>query len=231
MMIRAARIEDADGIAAVHVRSWQMAYVGLVPQDYLDTLSVDQRRAAWERILAETAGPRSGTLVAEDDDIVIGFVHLCPTRDADHDSHTVGEIASIYVLAEAWGTGTGRALMAAALDRLTHAGFARATLWVLDTNHRARRFYETGPWQLDGATKRDDLRGFPLSEVRYACRLPVEDACTRTLVSPSFKPPSPPDHPRFRFEPLGPEHNAADLDAWSSSIDHIHVTNFQSFDH
>ncbi len=42
---------------------------------------------------------------------------------------------------------------------------------------------------------------------------------------PGFEPPNPDDHPRFRFEPLGPEHNAADLDAWSSSsIDLIHAT-------
>ncbi|MHB8295673.1 MAG: N-acetyltransferase [Acidimicrobiales bacterium] len=46
----------------------------------------------------------------------------------------------------------------------------------------------------------------------------------RPLVPPGFEPPNPPSHPRFRFEPLGPEHNAADLDAWSSSIDHIHAT-------
>lgn len=36
--------------------------------------------------------------------------------------------------------------------------------------------------------------------------------------------PDPPDHPRFRFAVLGPEHNAADLHAWSTSIDHIHRT-------
>lgn len=167
-MIRAARVEDSGPIADVHVRSWQAAYVGLVPQDYLDTLSVDQRRPVWERILSEMAWPRSGTLVAEADRSVIGFVNLCPTRDEDHDPSTVGEITSIYVLAEAWGTGTGRALMAAALDRLAQAGFVRATLWVLDTNDRARRFYEAGPWRLEGAIKREDQRGFLLAEVRYA---------------------------------------------------------------
>jgi hypothetical protein len=46
----------------------------------------------------------------------------------------------------------------------------------------------------------------------------------QALVPPEFDVPTPPDHPRFRFEPLGPEHNVADLEAWSSSIDHIHAT-------
>jgi hypothetical protein len=45
-----------------------------------------------------------------------------------------------------------------------------------------------------------------------------------SLVPASFDVPNPPDHALFRFEPLGPEHNAADLEAWSSSIDHIHST-------
>ena len=30
--------------------------------------------------------------------------------------------------------------------------------------------------------------------------------------------------PQFRLEPLGPEHNAADYAAWTSSIDHIRAT-------
>jgi hypothetical protein len=30
--------------------------------------------------------------------------------------------------------------------------------------------------------------------------------------------------PRFRLEPLGPEHNAADHAAWTGSIDHIRAT-------
>jgi hypothetical protein len=44
------------------------------------------------------------------------------------------------------------------------------------------------------------------------------------LVPPDFSVPEPPSHPQFRFAVLGPEHNAADLEAWSSSIDHIHST-------
>jgi RimJ/RimL family protein N-acetyltransferase len=30
--------------------------------------------------------------------------------------------------------------------------------------------------------------------------------------------------PQFRLEPLGPQHNDADYDAWSSSIEHIRAT-------
>jgi hypothetical protein len=36
--------------------------------------------------------------------------------------------------------------------------------------------------------------------------------------------PDPPSGPGFRLTPLGTEHNEGDLDAWSSSVDHIHAT-------
>jgi hypothetical protein len=44
------------------------------------------------------------------------------------------------------------------------------------------------------------------------------------FVPASFDPPLSLVHAAFRLEPLGPEHNASDHAAWSSSIDHIRST-------
>ena len=44
--IRPAAEGDAAGIARVHVRSWQEAYAGIVPEAYLASLDVDQRDRA-----------------------------------------------------------------------------------------------------------------------------------------------------------------------------------------
>jgi hypothetical protein len=44
------------------------------------------------------------------------------------------------------------------------------TLWVLDTNERARRFYEARGWRADGTSKSDASRGSPVVEVRYRYR-------------------------------------------------------------
>ncbi|GAA3481573.1 N-acetyltransferase [Streptomyces yanii] len=41
------------------------------------------------------------------------------------------------------------------------------------------------------------------------------------LVAPDFAVPHPPATDHFRLEPLGPQHNAADHAAWTSSIAHI----------
>jgi GNAT superfamily N-acetyltransferase len=166
MHIRPAQPTDAAAIAEVHVRSWQDAYRGLLPQDYLDKLDVGRRRAGWDRILAATAWPGTGAFVAECSNGIIGFAHIGPARDED-EPDAVGEMTAIYVLARAWGAGAGRALMAAAVATLADAGFAEASLWVLDGNTRARGFYELAGWAVDGVDRVEERYGFPLREVRY----------------------------------------------------------------
>lgn len=167
-VVRAARVEDAAEIAVVHVRSWQGAYRGLLPQAYLDGLDPAQRVGRWERSLAELDSVNGGVLVAEDHHgHLIGFISYSQSRDEDVDRKQVGEVDAIYLLPFAWGKGFGRRLMAAALGQLADASFREVTLWVLDSNVRARRFYEAGGWSADGATKNDDSRGFPITQLRY----------------------------------------------------------------
>src|SRR5690606_41064361 len=69
----------------------------------------------------------------------------------DHPDENVGEVTAIYLRQAHWGRGIGRRLFAAVVDRLREAGFEEAILWVLDTNARARRFYEAAGWEADGS--------------------------------------------------------------------------------
>jgi RimJ/RimL family protein N-acetyltransferase len=61
--------------------------------------------------------------------------------------------------------------MAAALGALRASGFATASLWVLEDNPRARRFYEREGWRHDGAKREEEFLGVPISEVRYRIEL------------------------------------------------------------
>jgi GNAT superfamily N-acetyltransferase len=171
MEIREAVTGDEMAIADVHVRSWKSAYPGLIPQPYLDALRAEDRSASWEITLARSQWPRSGILVLTDRDRVTGFSHLCPTRDEDRDPETTAEITSIYLAPEAWGAGNGVALMNASIRRLREAGYEAASLWAMDKNARARRFYETGGWALDGTTKIHDWGEFVCTDVRYVLDL------------------------------------------------------------
>lgn len=44
------------------------------------------------------------------------------------------------------------------------------------------------------------------------------------FVPEDFDPPRSFQGPGFRLEPLGPDHNERDYEAWTSSMDHIHAT-------
>lgn len=170
MQVRIATVDDALAVAAVHVRTWRRAYRGLLPDAYLDGLSVERRNDVWSCILAETDLPRTGTFVLEEGLDVIGFVHVSPTRDDDLPA-AAGEVTGIYITPSAWRRGGGRQLMDAAVASLKAAGFATAALWVLETNLAARSFYERQGWEPDGARKVDDRGDFVLIEVRYCTTL------------------------------------------------------------
>lgn len=176
--VRPASPEDADRLAAIHVRSWQVAYRGLLPDEYLDQLNPADRVERWRRILLATDLSRGGVLVLAADDVLgagadlLGFAGFGPSRDADANPAQVAEITTIYLLPEVWGSGLGRQLMAAAVERLAGTGYAQATLWVLDSNLRARRFYTGCGWAEDGASQRDETLGFPITEVRFRRSLP-----------------------------------------------------------
>lgn len=174
MHVRPAVVDDAERIAEIHVLSWQAGYRGLLPQPLLDGLHPAQRVPRWTATVQHAAWPGQGTLVADaggDAGKLIGFADLRPTRDGDQDPLEVGEIASFYVLPAAWGHGVGRSLMAAAVHALGVAGYSSASLWVLQTNVRAIRFYAGLGWEPDGAVKDDVVGGSAICDVRYGLRL------------------------------------------------------------
>jgi len=47
--IRRANIEDADGIAKVHVDSWKTTYKGIIPNNFLNGLSYEDRTELWKQ--------------------------------------------------------------------------------------------------------------------------------------------------------------------------------------
>lgn len=161
-------------MARVHVRAWQAAYQGQIPQDYLDVLDVGQRVKAWAQSLVPGGGEgiyvhasrETGiALVAEDYGEILGIAAVGPSRSSPEEG--VGELFMINLVPEAWGRGVGRLLLESAESELGTLGYGEAILWVLATNERARRFYERAGWLADAGERRDESRGFILEEVRY----------------------------------------------------------------
>ena len=167
--VRKAKVEDASAIAFVHVRSWQVAYRGHMPDEFLDGLDVEKRTHMWREL---TRDPSKIILVAEDrEGNIVGFSALGPSRDADANPNTA-EVGTIYVHPEKWEKGIGRALLSASLDQVRKREFNQVTLWVLEANQRARSFYESFGFIHDGAMKDDDDgKSFAVREVRYRLNL------------------------------------------------------------
>lgn len=173
-VVRRAAPADAEAIAAVHVRGWQVGYRGLLPDAVLDALSVGERTAGWRRRLTSPSSTGATTSVAVVGGRVVGFSSVGASRDADPASGT-GELWALYVDPDHWRSGAGRALDTTAVADLAGTGATRATLWVLSTNARARAFYERCGWEADGSTRVDRRPGPPpvdLVETRYARALP-----------------------------------------------------------
>lgn len=169
MRIRESIPADAEAIATVHVRSWQVAYRGQLPVEYLDGLTVEDRLSQHQWALEH---PRQDwrVWVAEEGRRVLGFAVTGPSEDADADPGTA-ELYAIYLEPEAYGTGVGRRLFAHAIGDLRERGYETATLWVLESNGRARRFYEVAGWRLDGATTTERIDCLNYPTVRYRADL------------------------------------------------------------
>ena len=176
--IRQALVADAEAIGAVHVAAARAAYRGMMPDDYLDAQDAATRSERWRQALVAGGGrgvavtPEAQVvlLVAEDDEgKIVGIAAVGPDR-AEADS-VLGELQMINVSPEAWGRGVAKLLLVGAEHELREMGFQEAVLWVLDSNARARRFYEREGWSADGVVKKEERPGFVLRQVRYRRRL------------------------------------------------------------
>jgi len=167
MIVRPATPEDSRAIATIHVLSWQAAYQGVVPAQFLASMSVDHRERTWRQRLEQDA---AGSWVIEEHGAVLGWISAGPSRDADARSST-SELWAIYVDPKHWRRGVGQRLWDEVEDQLRRAGFSDVTLWVLQDNGGALAFYRSNGFFLDGTEKTVELGGTELVEIRLRKRL------------------------------------------------------------
>jgi GNAT superfamily N-acetyltransferase len=136
------------------------------------------------RFFRADGGFVTNLVTEEDDGRVTGWAALGPYRTQGDiplpgPPDGGGELYSLYVHPDRHGTGTGRALMAAALAEGVRRGWPRMLLWVLEGNAHARRFYEKAGFAYDGLDNSFEIDGVTVPEVRYVRSLaglePAED--------------------------------------------------------
>ena len=135
VLIRAATQDDAGSISRVHIESWRTTYRGIVPNQFLADLNVEERAVRWREVLKSDPY----IFIAERDGQVIGFISGGTIREPLEECDA--ELFAIYLLAEVQGKGVGTALLMELAKRLEADGFQRMAVWVLEAN-ASRGFYE-----------------------------------------------------------------------------------------
>jgi GNAT superfamily N-acetyltransferase len=144
--IRRARPGDGAGIGSVHVAAWRSTYPGMLPDDYLASLSPVRQGAFYSRDIADRSqGHAVFVAVASGPDgppgqhegLVVGFVSGGRARRAGLGD---GEIETLYLLDDFRERGIGRRLMRAMAAHLAAVGCRSAVVWVLEANP-TRWFY------------------------------------------------------------------------------------------
>lgn len=148
----------ANTASHIYAKSWKIAYSGIVPQKYLDELSLER----WTPILENT---KHKCFMLQDNGVFVATSSIVSARENKYSDY--GEIASIYVLPEYFGKGYGKKLFEYMTEQLRSDGFKKIYLWVLEENHSARHFYEKMGFTPNGDKKIQNIGGKDLVEVCY----------------------------------------------------------------
>lgn len=142
LIIRKATAEDAEGKGFVHYQSWIETYTGLFPDDFM-------KKQSLERNITIAREHPENTYIAIVDDEIVGFA--CYSKSRDDDLTDAGEIMAIYLLEKFQGKGIGKNLALKCIDELSD--YQKMSLWVLQSNTKAIRFYEGLGFKEDGKQK------------------------------------------------------------------------------
>ena len=140
--LRHASATDVAAIGRIQVTTWRDAYRGLIPGDILANMRSEKIETFVTEILS---GLHEGTfvLVCETEMRPAGFCIGGPERSEREGQCPFGEIYSMYVLPAYQRLGLGKALMRHAAEVLGSNGMTGLSLWVLQGNISALRFYQS----------------------------------------------------------------------------------------
>ena len=131
IIVRKAEKEDVMQISEILVEDWQKAYRGIIADDFLDSMSAENRYEIEVRRYDKF-------LVAADGDEILGYAWLEAAGDETADC----EIIALYVRYAKRNNGIGKLLMQHAVRYFRETGKKKMIIWCLRENHESRRFYE-----------------------------------------------------------------------------------------
>lgn len=155
---RTATEADVTRIAALHARSWQETYRGIMPDEFLDDEVEEERLEVWQERFVEQV-PNRQIIVAEAGGQLAGFACVLTGDDPVYGAL----LDNLHVSSAYKGRGIGRQLMKQAAEWVQNQEAGSSFyLWVYEQNHPARAFYDSL-----GATNQERIRGDNGFVLRY----------------------------------------------------------------
>lgn len=165
--IRYANKEDVDALASIYSKTFQQAFRGIIPDDFLkQKFSYERLKDSLYKRLNE--GMATCCIVFKDD-IPVGMQTFMKESSNDQENSEI-ELGTFCVLPEYWRQKIGEEFINWSLNEYKGKGYTKVNLWVVEENTRARRFYEKL-----GFSHHEEIRiinpGREIKEYRYIKQL------------------------------------------------------------
>ena len=134
---REAIAADCVAVAEVHLRSWRESYAGIVPQTFLDKMSVENQAKAFETRFRDDSYKMYIAELPERG--VVGFADFGQPRESI--GAYEAELYAIYILPKFQGKGVGEKLFNLVLESLVRNGKSSMYLLALAVSPY-KSFYE-----------------------------------------------------------------------------------------
>lgn len=138
IMIRTLTTEDVLSAAEIRVSGWKNAYKGIIDDEHLDSLSIEEQTKKFEKCVGN-----DNFIVAIYDGKVVGFCRFVYDNSFSPNIDYVDcELTAIYVHPDFKGKGIGSKLFQYVLDRFNNQNKTTMILWCLADNINSIKFYK-----------------------------------------------------------------------------------------
>ena len=128
--IRKKLKEDCFKVHHVTVISWNETYKGIIPDDFLKNMLVDEKKIA-KKIYYEFDNKDYFSLVLEVDNVIVGFANY---GSSSENIENCGEIFALYILKDFQGYGFGKKLVEACIQELKKFNYDKMIISCLKGN-------------------------------------------------------------------------------------------------
>ncbi len=156
MIIRQAKRSDIEQIAKVQVSSWNTTYRGILPDELIDSRTVENRiesmKTNWKGFHGDIIS-RIVIVAETESDEIVGFAAGGDIFQGDYPYDAEGY--AFYIIKEYQQKGIGTLLLKELVKFLLSFGFKSMIIWILEENP-ACKFYE----KLGGVAKERKIDKF-----------------------------------------------------------------------